>query len=143
MRSNNSYNAPTGSDNYGAAVLPSGLPGHLPERLAGAGSGGGAVQWHHHQPKPTTTQYYIPQNYRNGYIEIWNLAIQRQLPFHFSLDVAYVGSHGVDTPANVNLNAGQVIGAGSTGQPFFVKYGTTAAVSSFSRDFRRRLTRFR
>ena len=46
---------------------------------------------------PTTAQFYIPKNYKNGYIESWNFAVQRQLPFNLQLDVAYVGSHGVDT----------------------------------------------
>jgi 2-keto-4-pentenoate hydratase len=40
-----------------------------------------------------------------------------------------VGSHGVDTPSAVNLNAGQIINAGSAGQPFLAKYGQTAAVT--------------
>ena len=29
----------------------------------------------------------------------------------------------------LNLNAGQVIGAGTAGEPFFAKYGTTAAIT--------------
>ena len=103
VRSNNTYNAPTGSDNYGAAVLPSGLPSTFQNGLPAPDPVVVPTNGIITNPNPTTTQYYIPLNYRNGYIETWNLAIQRQLPFHFSLDVAYVGSHGVDTPANVNL----------------------------------------
>ena len=80
VRSNNTYNAPTGTDNYCAAQLPERPTFNLPERLAGARSGGGAVQRHHPNPNPTTAQFYIPPNYRNGYIETWNLAIQRQCP---------------------------------------------------------------
>src|SRR5262249_42895059 len=44
-------------------------------------------------------------------------------------------SHGVDTPANVNLNAGQIIGAGANGEPFFAKYGTTAAVQQLFQGY--------
>jgi hypothetical protein len=49
--------------------------------------------------------------------------------------VCYVGSHGVDTPASPNLNAGQIIGAGSAGQPFLVKYKQTAAVTQYFQGF--------
>ena len=51
------------------------------------------------------------------------------------LDVAYVGSHGVDTPAMNNLNAGQIIGAGSAGQPYFAKYGITSSVTQYFQGF--------
>ena len=33
-----------------------------------------------------------------------NLAVQRELPGHWVLDVAYLGVHGVDTVANINVN---------------------------------------
>jgi hypothetical protein len=131
VRSNNLYVAPTGTDNYNTAVLPNnvaatwanGLPAPDPVVVPS----NGIIT----NPNPTTAQFYIPLHYRNGYIETWNFAIQRQLPWSLSLDVAYVGSHGVDTPCSPNLNAGQVIGAGSAGEPFFAKYGTTAAVTQF------------
>jgi hypothetical protein len=44
--------------------------------------------------------------------------VQRELALRFTINVAYVGSHGVDTPATVNLNAGQIIGAGSAGESY-------------------------
>jgi hypothetical protein len=43
------------------------------------------------------------------------------------LDVAYVGSHGVNSPAQVNLNPGMILGAGSAGQPYFAKFGRAVA----------------
>jgi hypothetical protein len=135
VRANNDFVAPSGSDNYAPAQLPGGVaptfqngfPAPLPVPIPANGI----------LPNPSTTtqQYYVPLNYRNGYIEAWNFAIQRQLPFHFVLDAAYVGSHGVDTPSNVNLNAGQVIGAGSNGQPLLVKYGITSAVQQIYQGF--------
>ncbi len=135
VRSNNSYQALTGTDNYSTAQLPSGLPATwangLPAPDPVVVPANGIIT----NVNPTTAQFYIPKNYKNGYIESWNFAIQRQLPFNLSLDVAYVGSHGVDTPASPNLNAGQIIGAGSAGQPFFAKYGTTAAVTQFFAGF--------
>jgi hypothetical protein len=135
VRSNNSYVATQGADNFGTANLPSGLaptfqngfpapdPVIVPKN--------GIIT----NPNPTTAQIYIPLDYKNGYIEAWNFAVQQQLPFHFALDVAYVGSHGVNTPASPNLNAGQTINAGSAGQPFFAKYGTTASVTQYFQGF--------
>ena len=135
VRANNQYVAPSGSDNYAPAVLPSGLAptfqNGFPAPDPVVVPKNGIIT----NPNPTTAQNVIPLNYKNGYIESWNLAIQRQLPLKFSIDVAYVGSHGVDTPAAINLNAGQTIGAGSAGQPFFAKYGTTASVTQYFAGF--------
>jgi hypothetical protein len=135
VRSNNSYVALSGSDNYSTAQLPNGLAptwtNGLPAPDPVVIPSNGIIT----NVNPTTAQLYIPLNYRNGYIETWNIAVQRQLPYNLNLDVAYVGSHGVDTPANVNLNAGQLIGAGSNGQPFFAKYGTTASVNQLFQGY--------
>lgn len=135
VRANNQYLSPTGADNYAPAVLPSGqaptFQNGFPAPDPIVVPTNGIIT----NPNPTTAQNVIPLNYKNGYIESWNIAIQRQLPFRFALDVAYVGSHGVGTPAAINLNAGQKIGAGSAGQPFLAKYGTTAAVTQYFAGF--------
>jgi hypothetical protein len=65
----------------------------------------------------------------------WNLAVQRQLPFHFVLDVAYVGSKGVDTNSQFNLNAGYFPGLGSAGQPYFKLFGRTAGETQYFQGF--------
>jgi hypothetical protein len=83
-------------------------------------------------PDPTQAYFYIPQDYRNSYVLQWNFAIQRQLPFHFVLDTAYVGSHGVDTPAQVEMNPGLFIGQAAKGQPYNILFGrTTSTKDSF------------
>jgi hypothetical protein len=129
VRSNNQYVAPSGSDNYAPAQLPNGLAptfqNGFPAPDPVVVPSNGIIT----NVNPSTQQFYIPTNYKNGYIETWNIAVQRQLPWALSLDVAYVGGHGVRIAASPNLNAGQVIGAGSAGQPFFAKYGTTAAIT--------------
>ena len=66
----------------------------------------------------------IPLDYKNPYVEAWNFSIQRSLPYHFTLDAAYVGNHGVRSPADPNINAANVIGLGTKGQPFFPRTGT-------------------
>lgn len=135
VRSNNSYVAPTGSDNYAGAQLPGGIaptfqngfPAPAPVIVPPSG----IIP----NPDPTSAEVYVPTDYRNAYIEAWNIAVQRQLPLNFVIDVAYVGSHGVDTPASPNLNAGQIIGAGSAGQPFYARYGITSSVTQYFAGF--------
>ena len=73
----------------------------------------------------------VNQNFKNPYVESWNAAIQRTLPWRFVLDVAYVGNHGVDGVVNYNLNAATVIGqnakTANNGRPEFLPFGRTAA----------------
>lgn len=83
-------------------------------------------------PDINSTYYVVPKDFKNPYVLTWNFAIQQSLPWKFVLDVAYVGTHGVDIPANVNLNAGQIPGAGSRGQP---QYPRTAATQQIFRGF--------
>jgi hypothetical protein len=136
VRSNNLYAQAKGvTDTYGPAILPNGqlasFENGFPAPVPVAIPSNGIIP----NPDPTTQETYVPTNYRNSYIEAWNFAIQRELPLKLFLDAAYVGSHGVDTPANVNLNAGQIIGAGAAGQPYFVKYGITNSVQQLFQGF--------
>jgi hypothetical protein len=135
VRANNQYVAPRGTDNYGPAQLPGGIAptfqNGFPAPAPVIVPANGIIT----DPDPTTAQIYVPLDYKNGYIETWNFAVQRQLPWNLSLDAAYVGGHGVRVAAAVNLNAGQIIGAGATGQPFYAKYGTTAAVTQYFQGF--------
>ena len=135
IRANNQYISPSGADNFGPAILPNGqlasFAAGLPAPAPVVIPSNGIIS----NPSPSTTEWAIPTNYHNGYIEAWNFAVQRQLPFGLLLDVAYVGSHGVDTAAAVNLNAGQIVGAGAAGQPYYAKYGITAAVTDIFQGF--------
>jgi hypothetical protein len=73
--------------------------------------------------------FVVNPNFKNPYVESWNLAIQRSLPWRFVLDVAYVGNHGVDSVVNYNLNAATVVGLGNNGLPEFGPFGRTASTS--------------
>jgi hypothetical protein len=65
-------------------------------------------------PQPNTSQYalntqnvsatgYTVQKW--GYVQQWNIGIQRELPGGFFADVAYAGAHGVHLPqTNPNIN---------------------------------------
>jgi hypothetical protein len=63
-----------------------------------------------------------------SYVESWNFAIQRALPKNFSAEAAFVGNHGIRIPTSngVNINASQIPGSGTAGEPEFVSFGRTA-----------------
>jgi hypothetical protein len=73
----------------------------------------------------------INLNFKNPYTETWNFAVQRALPGHWALDLAYVGVHGVDTVANINLNNpfSGPLGLGTASQPLYQAYGKTAGAT--------------
>src|SRR5882724_11975166 len=77
--------------------------------------------------------FVVNPNFKNPYVESWNAAIQRSLPWRFVLDVAYVGNHSVDTVVNYNLNAATAIGLpnqnANNGRPEFLPFGRTAATN--------------
>lgn len=80
---------------------------------------------------PPAQQYdVIPKDLFQTYVESWNIAIQRALPGNFSLEVSYIGNHGVNNGTTWNVNAGLIPGAGSAGQPLFQRFGRLAAVNS-------------
>lgn len=66
-------------------------------------------------------------NVKEGYAQSWNVAVQRALPANFTLDVAYVGVHGIRVAVRRDVNAGQTPGAGSAGQPLFQQFGRRAS----------------
>jgi hypothetical protein len=63
-----------------------------------------------------------------SYVESWNIAIQRSLPGNFSAEAAFVGNHGIRIPTSngVNINASQIPGSGTAGEPEFAQFGRTA-----------------
>ncbi|HLJ49550.1 MAG TPA: carboxypeptidase regulatory-like domain-containing protein [Bryobacteraceae bacterium] len=74
-------------------------------------------------PDPNQQYFFINTNFREPYVEAWNFAVQRQLPFNLAFEVAYVGNHGVDQPALYALNASQTLGGNQASQPLFAAYG--------------------
>jgi len=47
---------------------------------------------------------YTPKDFKNGYVQAFHLSVQQQLPWKTTLEVAYVGSHGVHIPTLANYN---------------------------------------
>ncbi len=136
VRSNNNYN--NVGDGFATTLLPSGQPATFqngfPAPVPVPVPSNGII--------PATgsllsqSMFVINKNFKNPYVETWNFAIQRALPGHFSLDVAYLGLHGVDTAAQFNLNTNlSTIGGGTAGQPLNALYGKTAAATLFWAGF--------
>ncbi len=129
VRQNNVYNPAVAS--YGPALLPSGqiasFQNGLPAPILATVPTNGIIT----NPDPNTAYLVINPKFKNPYVETWNIAIQQALPQHFTLDVAYVGSHGVDNVVTYNLNA--TTGAtnqGNAGLPQ-AKFGRTASTNLY------------
>ncbi|MGH9657885.1 MAG: TonB-dependent receptor domain-containing protein, partial [Bryobacteraceae bacterium] len=110
---NNSYNP---AFTYGPAILSTGLPATLargfPAPTPAVIPDNGIIV-----NAPDFVYNVINKEFREPYVQSWNLAVQRALPYNFSVDVAYVANHGVAQPANFNLNAAPVLGLDVQGQP--------------------------
>jgi hypothetical protein len=132
VRSNNSY-GPVGASTFTPAVLgdgvtvatfQAGFPAPVPVPVPSNGI------------IPVTTaslasqqMYYVPLDYKNTYVESWNVAIQQALPYDMSLQIAYVGNHGVGIPGNIDINnPTDVYGGGNASKPEYNCVGCPSGV---------------
>ena len=124
VRANNAFNPAVAS--FGPAVLPNGqtatFENGFPDLILPLVPSDGIIT----NPAVAVNYFVVNQNFRNPYVESWNLAVQQSLPWKFVLDLAYVGNHSVDTVVNYNLNAATVAGLGNHGLPEFDSFGRTA-----------------
>jgi hypothetical protein len=77
---------------------------------------------------PNAPYNVVDKNFQQPYVESWNLAVQRALPKNFTLEVAYVGNHGVRIPMTYDLNAAVAPAVGLTCpvRPLCAQFGRTA-----------------
>ncbi|HEY0005322.1 MAG TPA: carboxypeptidase regulatory-like domain-containing protein [Pyrinomonadaceae bacterium] len=80
-----------GGDVGGRGFANSTIRGSLPTQFVG-------------DPDPFAGINSIEPNLKNPESYVWNLGIQRELPWHVIADVAYVGSHGLKQFLNVEIN---------------------------------------
>jgi len=74
----------------------------------------------------------INTNFKNPSVITWNIAVERALPKNFTLDLTYIGLHGVDTVSTYNLNAPtSTIGGGTASEPLNILFGKTAAATLY------------
>ncbi len=128
IKQNNQF---TANCSYCSAVLPNGQPATFQAGFPAFSTvqipSNGII------PNADINQNYIQINphFREPYVEAWNFAIQRALPGNLALEVAYVGNHGVDQPAQYNLNASTTLGADIQGQPLYQKFGKKAGATMY------------
>ena len=84
-----------------------------------------------------------PKDLKRGYIQSWNVTVQRELPWKFTGQIGYVGTHSTRQLGIRDINAGQVIGAGDEGKPLEAAYGRTATTFSCNPSDRARISRCR
>ncbi|MCU1232790.1 MAG: Cna domain protein [Candidatus Solibacter sp.] len=125
VKQNKQYNAP---NSFAVAVLEDGVTpatfqnGFPTPTFATIPSNGVLTN-----PDPNQADFVVPRNFKNPNVQSWNLSVQRALPQHFTLDVAYVGNHGVDSVVAYNLNQPtSVLGGGNASKPLNQQFGRTA-----------------
>ncbi|HEY1340090.1 MAG TPA: TonB-dependent receptor [Bryobacteraceae bacterium] len=68
---------------------------------------------------PTTNMAAsFPKDMNRGYIQSWNLFVQREVTSTMTAEVGYTGTHAVHQMMNVNIN-GSAAGTGSAGRQLF------------------------
>ncbi len=72
-----------------------------------------------------STYDVVPSVLHEGLLQSWNVAFQRQLPYGFTADIAYVGSKGSDLVMDVDLNASMIYGSGNAGRAQFAQFNRT------------------
>src|SRR5207247_3145346 len=58
-----------------------------------------------------------PVELKRGYIESWNLVVERKLPSNFLVSLGYVGTQTVHQFGDLDLNS-SLPGTGASGQPY-------------------------
>ena len=127
VRANNSYQ-PGGNTAYTPALLSNGqvatfqagFPAPAPIAIPSSGIISASI----------SQQYtVIPKNYKNPYVESWNVAVQQALPGNLSMQLAYVANHGVDIGAQQNINLPSTYGHGTKDEPENIAFGRTASTN--------------
>ncbi len=130
VKQNKQYNSP---NSFAVAVLDDGVTpatfqnGFPAPQYAPIPSNGVITN-----PDPKQADFVIPTNFKNPSVQSWNLAVARTLPGNFTLDVAYVGNHGVDSVVQYNMNLPTtVLGGGNNSRPMVPLFGRTADTSIY------------
>jgi hypothetical protein len=67
-----------------------------------------------------------PKNFDRGYIQSWNFTVQKQFRGNFTGQAGYVATRSVRQLGYLDVNSGQIIGAGNAGRPLQGQFGRTA-----------------
>jgi hypothetical protein len=131
VRANNSYQ-PLGAytaavlDNGQIATFQAGFPAPKPIEVPSNGL----------LAAPKNQSYVvIPKDYQNPYVESWNVALEQALAGQFTMQLSYVGNHGVRIGAAQNINLPPALGLGPTAEPEAIAFGRTAATNVYFLGF--------
>lgn len=70
----------------------------------------------------------MPDSFKRAYIMSWNFTVQRQIK-GFTAQAGYVANRTIRQTNFLDLNAGQVIGQGNNGRPFFPNFRRTTTTA--------------
>ena len=71
--------------------------------------------------------FTVDKNFRRGYIQSWNLTVQRDLGKGFIGQAGYVATRSTAQMGWLDINAGQEIGRGAAGRPLNQRFGRAAS----------------
>jgi hypothetical protein len=74
---------------------------------------------------PQVTAFTLPKDFNRGYVESFNVAVQKELKWGFVGEAAYVGTRQIDQLGNLQLNW-TPIGGGEAGRQLRQRWGRTA-----------------
>lgn len=86
-------------------------------------------------PGPVFARTAAGGMFRRGYVQSFNLTVQRELPAGFTMQAGFVATRTVHQTTYVDINAGEVPGLGSAGQPLVAKFGR-AGQTQYHQPFR-------
>jgi hypothetical protein len=72
----------------------------------------------------------LPLNYRRGYYESYNAALERELPGAITLNATYVGERIIREVPGININANLAPGQTVAQEPMNALYGISAGITS-------------
>lgn len=73
----------------------------------------------------------LGDSYTRSYIMNWNVMLQKELKHGFVAQAGYVGTRQVHQQYEININNGNVLGAGTAGEPLNQAFGRTATTNFF------------
>ena len=86
-------------------------------------------------PLPLVAETGYPranEELKRGYIQSWNLIVERRLPADLVASLGYVGTASVNGFAFLDVNASQIIGSGDEGRPLFEAFGRTTTTREWN-----------
>ena len=87
------------------------IPGSLSNQPAAVSGGNAAGSRATNGPQLQPIGVY-DSNLRTGYVQNWNLSVQRELPGKMSLDVRYLGSKGTKLVRQIDINEANIFESG-------------------------------